>query len=107
FFSSRRRHTRFSRDWSSDVCSSDLAELGLSSIGDPALTYLGSEYAAAELEVAQVLGREQRRAYQLMVGGIRSGGFPRLLVVGRQIGRASCRESGEGAGEAGSDRENG
>src|SRR5690606_39892203 len=23
-FSSRRRHTRFSRDWSSDVCSSDL-----------------------------------------------------------------------------------
>src|SRR2546422_11040232 len=28
FFSSRRRHTRCSRDWSSDVCSSDLA-------GDP------------------------------------------------------------------------
>src|SRR5690606_40802647 len=27
FFSSRRRHTRFSRDWSSDVCSSDLATL--------------------------------------------------------------------------------
>src|SRR5690606_40971542 len=27
FFSSRRRHTRFSRDWSSDVCSSDLASL--------------------------------------------------------------------------------
>src|SRR5690606_8405552 len=26
FFSSRRRHTRFSRDWSSDVCSSDLAD---------------------------------------------------------------------------------
>src|SRR5690606_18548805 len=26
FFSSRRRHTRFSRDWSSDVCSSDLGE---------------------------------------------------------------------------------
>src|SRR5690606_40420021 len=25
-FSSRRRHTRFSRDWSSDVCSSDLLE---------------------------------------------------------------------------------
>src|SRR6266436_4742014 len=24
FFSSRRRHTRCSRDWSSDVCSSDL-----------------------------------------------------------------------------------
>src|SRR5690606_39998241 len=27
FFSSRRRHTRFSRDWSSDVCSSDLSGL--------------------------------------------------------------------------------
>src|SRR5690606_40057101 len=29
FFSSRRRHTRFSRDWSSDVCSSDLDALPL------------------------------------------------------------------------------
>src|SRR5690606_26946557 len=29
FFSSRRRHTRFSRDWSSDVCSSDLPEIRL------------------------------------------------------------------------------
>src|SRR3989449_8137830 len=27
FFSSRRRHTRCSRDWSSDVCSSDLGYL--------------------------------------------------------------------------------
>src|SRR5690606_40857534 len=26
FVSSRRRHTRFSRDWSSDVCSSDLEQ---------------------------------------------------------------------------------
>src|SRR6266508_455187 len=26
FFSSRRRHTRWPRDWSSDVCSSDLAQ---------------------------------------------------------------------------------
>src|SRR5207249_7192415 len=28
FFSSRRRHTRSKRDWSSDVCSSDLSEGG-------------------------------------------------------------------------------
>src|SRR2546426_7993083 len=28
FFSSRRRHTRLQGDWSSDVCSSDLASLG-------------------------------------------------------------------------------
>src|SRR5712675_3206963 len=32
FFSSRRRHTRCSRDWSSDVCSSDLTNRG----GSPA-----------------------------------------------------------------------
>src|SRR2546429_7171014 len=32
FFSSRRRHTRCSRDWSSDVCSSDL--LGLTAYAD-------------------------------------------------------------------------
>src|SRR5690606_40716415 len=47
FFSSRRRHTRFSRDWSSDVCSSDLAVavepsvaaialLGLPEVDEPA-----------------------------------------------------------------------
>src|SRR5699024_11816690 len=29
FFSSRRRHTRSKRDWSSDVCSSDLSGAGL------------------------------------------------------------------------------
>src|SRR5256884_2147721 len=29
FFSSRRRHTRCSRDWSSDVCSSDLIVAGM------------------------------------------------------------------------------
>src|SRR5207249_8177561 len=29
FFSSRRRHTRSKRDWSSDVCSSDLKHLGV------------------------------------------------------------------------------
>src|SRR5215217_9096106 len=28
FFSSRRRHTRYWRDWSSDVCSSDLPDTG-------------------------------------------------------------------------------
>src|SRR5256885_6605332 len=28
FFSSRRRHTRLQGDWSSDVCSSDLAPVG-------------------------------------------------------------------------------
>src|SRR3712207_1765390 len=33
FFSSRRRHTRYWRDWSSDVCSSDLfVTVGLTSL---------------------------------------------------------------------------
>src|SRR5687768_18036794 len=36
FFSSRRRHTRCSRDWSSDVCSSDLVA------GVRELVFLGS-----------------------------------------------------------------
>src|SRR6266702_5482952 len=33
FFSSRRRHTRWPRDWSSDVCSSDLHALDASRRG--------------------------------------------------------------------------
>src|SRR6266542_2940593 len=33
FFSSRRRHTRCYRDWSSDVCSSDLVERQVLSVG--------------------------------------------------------------------------
>src|SRR2546429_784387 len=36
FFSSRRRHTRCSRDWSSDVCSSDLSLLKLPHAPRPA-----------------------------------------------------------------------
>src|SRR5690606_39571157 len=35
FFSSRRRHTRFSRDWSSDVCSSDLIHWGVDTAIQP------------------------------------------------------------------------
>src|SRR2546430_12991976 len=34
FFSSRRRHTRFDCDWSSDVCSSDLEDVELGQIGE-------------------------------------------------------------------------
>src|SRR5690625_6829304 len=35
FFSSRRRHTRWPRDWSSDVCSSDLAANAPTATGEP------------------------------------------------------------------------
>src|SRR5216684_5365425 len=41
FFSSRRRHTRCSRDWSSDVCSSDLILLP-----DGGLSLMTHGYAA-------------------------------------------------------------
>src|SRR5579863_2550091 len=37
FFSSRRRHTRWTGDWSSDVCSSDLHDIGKISIPDAIL----------------------------------------------------------------------
>src|SRR5690606_39722217 len=40
--SSRRRHTRFSRDWSSDVCSSDLWDM----------TYLGMQIMVEGLALA-------------------------------------------------------
>src|SRR2546430_7549144 len=40
FFSSRRRHTRFDCDWSSDVCSSDLHEPPGGAVRAPAVTAL-------------------------------------------------------------------
>src|SRR5207245_7186611 len=49
FFSSRRRHTRCYRDWSSDVCSSDLIALTL-----------GIRAAAPVLTVAMLLGNLSR-----------------------------------------------
>src|SRR5207302_3943348 len=51
---SRRRHTRFSRDWSSDVCSSDLAAMSVI-WGVP---YLLIKVAVGELSpVVVVFGR--------------------------------------------------
>src|SRR3989449_5541722 len=41
FFSSRRRHTRCSRDWSSDVCSSDLVLSLETPIGEEEDSHLG------------------------------------------------------------------
>src|SRR5690625_7841707 len=53
FLSSRRRHTRWPRDWSSDVCSSDLAPAG---IGPAALylRFLNRRGVRASLAVATV-----------------------------------------------------
>src|SRR2546430_12026682 len=49
FFSSRRRHTRFDCDWSSDVCSSDLTLLvaavgGVANFGDLSLNRTATGY---------------------------------------------------------------
>src|SRR5690606_40409037 len=60
FFSSRRRHTRFSRDWSSDVCSSDLREfLARGLCGKPARLARNLRLDAF-LEVAELRGRDPR-----------------------------------------------
>src|SRR5690606_19254565 len=50
FFSSRRRHTRFSRDWSSDVCSSDL----IPSVSDPAAVEEICDLVSGDGEASQL-----------------------------------------------------
>src|SRR5437870_2860691 len=51
FFSSRRRHTRWPRDWSSDVCSSDLDESSSSFASAHAVAVVGIDEAAGTLIV--------------------------------------------------------
>src|SRR5207249_8997274 len=90
FFSSRRRHTRSKRDWSSDVCSSDLA-----SPADSGLVG-GRRAAGARLPPTNPLsagdavapgGRHRPRG-----SGARCDGTRRAWI---EIGRASCRERGQ------------
>src|SRR5690606_8905524 len=66
FFSSRRRHTSFSRDWSSDVCSSDLA-------GD-----------VSEIDMA---GKLRRNAFNVRQGGAAARLTQRLSWVSHFNGR--------------------
>src|SRR5690606_28570028 len=54
FFSSRRRHTRFSRDWSSDVCSSDL----IVTLKLPPGTRVSEKSLSAELGIGRTPVRE-------------------------------------------------
>src|SRR3712207_9443027 len=72
FFSSRRRHTRYWRDWSSDVCSSDLGKPVSRSGGEARAALLAQHVLDPAVEVLR-----------LGVGG---------GAVGVEIGRASCRE---------------
>src|SRR5690242_20817131 len=62
FFSSRRRHTRLTCDWSSDVCSSDLASTGL----DYSVVYNPVEFIQASVDAVietlfEALRSEERR----------------------------------------------
>src|SRR5439155_9908945 len=83
FFSSRRRHTRWPRDWSSDVCSSDLK---------PA-------FAAICFIVRRALEEPTK---QIAANAGFEGGVVVEKVRSLEIGRASCRERVEisGVGES-------
>src|SRR6266581_8513498 len=53
FFSSRRRHTRWTGDWSSDVCSSDLAELARRRVALDALLGETDDLEARQTELGE------------------------------------------------------
>src|SRR5690625_7396241 len=59
FFSSRRRHTRWPRDWSSDVCSSDL--VGFAGIGWIGKNRLNAIRKADIIELVAEIGRASCR----------------------------------------------
>src|SRR5439155_19031968 len=54
FFSSRRRHTRWPRDWSSDVCSSDLAGI-LRRVSNEALSTIFQVRSASKTLASSVI----------------------------------------------------
>src|SRR5262245_65390449 len=88
FFSSRRRHTRCLSDWSSDVCSSDLAHQRLSEVAlrqPPDLGMLETDVPGdADGDSAGLNERVLVSGKNLVQG----------LQAASEIGRASCRESG-------------
>src|SRR5690606_39451064 len=96
------RHTIFSRDWSSDVCSSDL--LVFSVAGDIFLVLPQNRFLAGLVSfflahLMYIAAFSTRRAgWGLLEAAVLSG----LAVVGlllfrrMQIGRASCRYRAEG-----------
>src|SRR5439155_4370640 len=66
FFSSRRRHTRWPRDWSSDVCSSDLRRSW--SCGE-VVGLLGPNGAGKTTTFYCVVGLVQPDAGRILLGG--------------------------------------
>src|SRR5690349_22387942 len=92
FFSSRRRHTRSLRDWSSDVCSSDL---GCGAV----VTFLGTVRDLTDGNVTVALDYEAYPAMaEAKMAEIEREARARWPVG--EIGRASCRERVESAGGA-------
>src|SRR5207247_1044809 len=74
FFSSRRRHTRSTRDWSSDVCSSDLAD------GDAAFEHgVQPSHPPAIPRVQDVV----HPALDVRNGGKRASALARMLLRGQ------------------------
>src|SRR2546429_1901341 len=94
FFSSRRRHTRCSRDWSSDVCSSDLRRERERKIFIPRVRCRGCGVSHALLP-AFVLARRLDAAESagLVIGQV---------AAGAGVGRGSGRGRGEISVGAGS-----
>src|SRR6266487_4857408 len=91
FFSSRRRHTRWTGDWSSDVCSSDLAAEGdVTLIEAHALAHLGV-YQTVEHRAADPQAERHRLAGLLEPDHLAAGLdgperelAPALVGIGRQ-----------------------
>src|SRR5690606_39770780 len=92
----RRRHTRFSRDWSSDVCSSDLVQLiegdNKLLINTNNLTCLRMLFATVKSKEFFIL--EEFLVPDEMLSGIEDNNYCNEIVVSfyNEIGRASCRE---------------
>src|SRR5256885_8427797 len=84
FFSSRRRHTRLQGDWSSDVCSSDLAHDQDADVGGGLLL----DRLALRPEDAAV-DRQQVASFHALLA---RRGAHEERPAGAKIGRASCRE---------------
>src|SRR2546429_7036016 len=68
FFSSRRRHTRCSRDWSSDVCSSDLG----SPYPSAGAVHRGAWRSAADLQMGETIDRGE---WPMRRGGVQRREF--------------------------------
>src|SRR5437870_13798345 len=58
FFSSRRRHTRWPRDWSSDVCSSDLLSVGKEGKRSPGWGLASASQACRSRSEERRVGKE-------------------------------------------------